>query len=368
MFCARLGSFNQLEQLGQRNLACWRRWLGGHLTPCVDEISYVSERMDPDALRRCLGHIHARLKRNKVLGLHHGMAVANIDGHEIFSSYHRCCDQCLQRELEVGGKTRVQYYHRLVGLQIVGPGFELMLDAEMQRPGEDEIAAALRLVARVLDHHPRCFDILCADAIYLRPSVLRLLDERGKHLLAVLKANQPDLLAEARVLTETSEPVEVLTTDKPDKKTELRDMEGFTTDTITEPLRVVRSTETTDRRHRAAREWEQSRTESQWYWATTLPQSQAGAKVIHDFGHGRWRIENEGFNELVTHWHADHCYHHHVNSILVLWLILFMAHAVFHCWLRRNVKPAARAGHSTIHFAGLIGASLRTQNWWPPPT
>jgi hypothetical protein len=79
------------------------------------------------------------------------------------------------------------------------------------------------------------------------------------------------------------------------------------------------------------------------------------------------RNENEGFNELVTHWHANHYYHHHPNSIVALWLMLFMAHAVFHCFYRRNLKPALRANHTVIYFAALVAASLRADNWWPPP-
>ena len=69
----------------------------------------------------------------------------------------------------------------------------------------------------------------------------------------------------------------------------------------------------------------------------------------------------------MNHWHANHCFHHHSNSILVLWLILFMAHAVFHCFHKRNLKPALRRAHTVIYFAGLIAASMRENRWWPPP-
>ena len=72
MFCARTGSFNQLEQLRSVHRNCWRRWLGGHALPSADELAYVSERMDADSLRRCLGDVYSRLKRNKALGPRHG--------------------------------------------------------------------------------------------------------------------------------------------------------------------------------------------------------------------------------------------------------------------------------------------------------
>jgi len=49
-------------------------------------------------------------------------------------------------------------------------------------------------------------------------------------------------------------------------------------------------------------------------WATTLPPAKAGTQAILDIGHGRWCIENHGFNEMVHAWHLDHCYRHEENA------------------------------------------------------
>lgn len=364
MFTCRIGSFNELEQ--HRGRPSWRRWLGRFDLPSADELAYVSERIETDDLRTCLGQIYTRLKRNKVLAPRRGWMLAAIDGHEINSSYKRCCDHCLEREIEVGGRIRTQYYHRLVAFQIVAGDFHFLLDLELLAPGEDEVAAALRLLDRVLRDHPRCFDILVADALYLRPSMIDFVRTRGKHLIAVLKANQPELLLEAKTLMGPVEPVPAAGR-KPRQTIGLRDMEGFTTETITESVRVVWSHEETVSRERIGREWETTGTTSDWLWATTMPQSLAPAETIAAFGHDRWKIENEGFNELVTHWHANHYFHHHANSIVVLWLMLFMAHAVFHCFHRRNLAPPIRKAHTAIHIAKLAAASLRGDNWWPPP-
>lgn len=365
MFACRIRSFNELEQ--HRGIPSWRRWLGKHGLPSADDLAYVSERIHVDDIRACMGHVYSRLKRNKVLEPRHGWMLAAVDGHEIGSSYKRCCERCLQRELEVGGKTKVQYYHRLVAFQIIAEDFCLLLDLELLKPGEDEVAATLRLLERILKNHPRCFDVLVADALYLRPSMLKFMRDHDKHLIAVLKENQPELLEEARVLMEPEEP-QRLVKEKPEQIIDLRDMDGFTTTTITEPVRVVWSHEETVRRERIAGEWETKETVSDWFWATTMPVSLASTPTIFALGHDRWKIENEGFNELVTHWHANHYFHHHPNTILVLWLMLFMAHAIFHCFHRRNLKPEQREHHTVIYFAGLIAASLRCENWWPPPT
>src|SRR6516165_11319076 len=75
----------------------------------------------------------------------------------------------------------------------------------------------------------------------------------------------------------------------------------------------------------------------------TLPKPLAPTAIVAArYGHGRWQIENEGFKELVNQWHADHYFHHHPLAIVALWLILFAAHALFHCFWRGNLKTAVR--------------------------
>lgn len=90
-----------------------------------------------------------------------------------------------------------------------------------------------------------------------------------------------------------------------------------------------------------------------------------GPAVVHEFGHNRWRIENEGFNELVTRWHSRHVFHNHANSILVLWLMMFTAHAVFHCF-PRDLQPMLRRAHTAVYFAELIAADFLRDRWRPP--
>ena len=281
--------------------------------------------------------------------------------------YKRCCDRCLKREIECRSGTKTQYYHRLVAFQIIAKDFNFLLDLELVAPGEDEVGATLRLLERVLKNHPRCFDVLVADAIYLRPSMIEFIRKHDKHLIAVLKENQPELLAEARTLLETEKPRRIVN-EKPQQTIELRDMEGFTTETITKAVRIVWSHEETTRRECIAREWVTKETVSDWFWATTMEQALTSSEIVGLLGHDRWKIENEGFNELVTHWNANHYFHHHPNSILVLWLILFMAHAIFHCFHKRNLKAEQREHHTVIYFAEQMAASLRCENWWPPPT
>ena len=63
-------------------------------------------------------------------------------------------------------------------------------------------------------------------------------------------------------------------------------------------------------------------------------------------GHRRWSIENEGFNELVNHWHANRVHKHDLNAMVFLWLLLCLAYDLFHVFITRNLKPQLRAGDS----------------------
>lgn len=365
MFVARLPSFNSLMQL--RLSPGLNRWLGTRHLPSAKELAIVSESADPGVLRDIQGALMHRLRRNKVLLPRHGLMLAAIDGHETHSSYKRCHKDSLQRVLKVNGREVVQYYSRFTVFQIIGEGFYFLLDLEPVLPGEDEVASAMRLLERVLKSYPRCFDVLTCDAIYLRPSMIRILLDAKKHFIAVLKENQPDLLDEARRLlpAEAPEPLTLpAAPGKSNRQALLRQADGFTTGTIDTPLRVVHAHETGTRRELIAGERVKTPIDTHWYWATTMPSSLTSARVVFDFGHNRWRIENEGFNELVTRWHSRHVFHHHANSMLALWLVLFSAHAVFHCFLR-NLRPALRQAHTVIHFATLVTADLLTGTWHP---
>ena len=57
------------------------------------------------------------------------------------------------------------------------------------------------------------------------------------------------------------------------------------------------------------------------------------------WGHARWDIENQGFNELVNGWYADHVYKHEPQAMEAFLLTLFLAYNLFHGWLTRNLKP-----------------------------
>lgn len=351
MFLTRLGSLNALEQTQSGRF--WRRWLGAPL-PSADSLGRIMQQVDPDTLRQALRGLYTQLKRNKALPpTSHGLMALVIDGHESHATYRRRCAGCLERRVKTRRGWRIQYYHRHVTAMLLGEHFPIWLDAEALRPGDDELTAAKRLLTRVLHDYPRAFDLVLGDALYSDSQIYALLVRHRKDALTVLKANQPELLDEAQTLLEEVEPVVV---EQANTWREVRDLDGFLTpwSEFDRPVRVVRSRES--RRVRRQLDGQSEDLLSQWLWVTTCSPHRAPTDALVRLGHARWDIENQGFNEVVNRWHADHVYKHDANALLTFWLMAMLAFNLFHAFYRRQLKPEQRTSYQ--HVARSMASEL----------
>jgi hypothetical protein len=349
MFLSRLGSLNALEQT--RPSRFWSKWLGGGL-PSADTVGRVCARVEVDDLRKLQKHLYARLKRQKAFGPPgHGLVLLVLDGHESHATYRRHCPGCLERTVHTKEGDRIQYYHRHVAARLVGEGVCLMLDAEPIRPGEDEVAAALRLLDRLIFHYPRAFDVIAGDGLYADSRFFNWALQHGKHALAVLKDERRNLLGDAQGLWDHTTPI------IDNGRQTIWDIEGFTSwPQVNVSVRVVRCIERQTVRRQKDKELEEEVTD--WVWVTTLPAARASTQAVVRMGHGRWSIENEGFNELVTRWDADHVYKHDPTAFLVFGLMAMICLNVFMVFYGRNLKPAMRHAVSMLHIARRIASEL----------
>lgn len=354
MFLARLGSLNALEQTVASR--AWRQRLGGK-PPSADTLGRVAGLLDSADLRAIHGKFYAQLKRNKALSApSHGLIALLIDGHETTSSYRRCCPGCLQRTIRTTHGNRTQYYHRYVFASLVGEGFHLFLDSEPLAAGEDEVAAATRLTARVHQRYPRAYDVVVADSLYARADFFRSILALGKEVLTVLKQEARDLMADARGLFATMKPIR---SESGSRTFECWDAAGFTSwSSLNSPVRVVKSLETERVRRQLDGKLEEKT--SEWVWVTTLSRPHASTATVVQLGHSRWRIENEGFNEIANHWKMDHVYRHEPAAMLALSLLGMLAYNLLHVFYRRGLKPAWRAHRTLQHLAALITAQIYT--------
>jgi hypothetical protein len=301
-----------------------------------------------------LKHIYTRLKRNKALGKLCGLDVAVIDGHETSSSFNFSCPGCLKRRVQTKKGKVEQYYHRNTTLMLVTPKLKIMLDADEQRPGEDETRCACRMLERAVRQYPRAFNVVLCDALYARAPFINMLLSHNKHIVCVLKDERRDLIKDAEGLFSWQRPL-CYTIGKTTYS--VWDEEGFVLwDDSEVSLRVVKSVETTTSVNRVTGEVEIRTTT--WMWMTTLSKSVVDTKTFVALAHTRWSIENNGFKEMVHLWHGDHVYHHHAVSIIAFWLTTMIAFNILHAFVELNIKPALRMCHTFLYFTETVRAGI----------
>jgi DDE family transposase len=357
LFWARLGSLNAWALVAGARF--WKPWLGD--PPCsADSLGRIHALLNAADLRQGIHHVYARLKRNKALPDMQGWGVAVLDGHESHASYRRRCPGCLQRTIHTATGDRVQYYHRQVTLMLLPaappgrPAVRLLLDHEPQRPGEDEVATALRLLVRVLAAYPRAFDLVLADGLYAQAPFFNLLLAHGKHALVVLKDERRSLYQDVAGLFDQVLPQPGRYRSRTCRWWDFPDLGSWPQ--VHGPVRVIRSLETASVRRQLDQQDE--RQSSDWIWATTLPQPQVPTARVVGLGHQRWDIENYGFNELVNEWHADHVFRHDPNAMECFLLVAFLAYNLFHAFCALNLKPGARQRTPSSFWARLMTAAL----------
>ena len=332
---AHVPSLLQLQE--ETKLPPWQRWVGCQEPISHDTFGYVSERLDPEQLRRAARYIHRLLKRGKAFEANkiNGLLCVSLDANEQFCSDHRCCQQCLTRE--VTGKNAAgqeikwtQYYHKQVYAQLSGPELSVILDFEPMRLGEEECAAALRLLRRLrAGHGPRFFDVVVVDSWYAQgPFLKAVVEELGWPVIAVLKQERFEVHQEALALSQ-SKPDQVVERDG--RRVEVWDVRSLRfSDSYQAPVRVVRARETWTRGEQTGPKRVQHQKEQNWLWVVAGDLDGDDGAAIRDIGHSRWKIENHAFGQLTQHWHLTHCSHHHPVAVVALLWIKIIAFTLFH--------------------------------------
>jgi hypothetical protein len=233
----------------------------------------------------------------------------------------------------------------------------LLLDHEPQRPGEDEVDTALRVLARVLARYPRAFDLVLGDGLYAQAPFFNFLLAHRKHALVVLKDERRNLYQDVAGLFGQVRPQPGRYRSRACRWWDFPDLGSWPQ--VHGPVRVIRSLETSSVRRQLDHQADPQ--SSDWIWATTLPRPQVPTERVVGFGHQRWDIENYGFNELVNEWHSDHLFRHNPNAIECFLLVAFLAYNLFHAFFALNLKPAARRGKTQLFWARLMTADLHQE-------
>jgi len=332
----RIPSYLDLAQQTQRRR--WRRCCGLKAPVGDDIFGYVTERLKPEDWRQNQVAVVKQLKHNKALESCkiNGLLFLSLDANEQVASRSRCCPACCQRQVEVKDADghpfkATEYYHRYAFAQLNGPKLNLLLDVEPLRPGEDECAAALRLLGRVRwMYGPRFFDGITADAWYAQGPFLRAVVKLGWLWVVVLKREAMDAYQEAQQLSRNQKPCASFRDADRHRQVQLWEVKDLAfSKAYGQPVRVVLSQEQwVETRVRGGRKQQRPR-QSMWMWACGSELDAYPAEVTYHAGHRRWGIENKAFNELTQGYHLEHCYHHDPTSMLVQMLILIFGFTLF---------------------------------------
>ena len=273
-------------------------------------MGYGLQRQDADDLFALGCEVARRLKRNGVLhsAWARGRLVAAVDGIEICRSFVRCCDTCMQREVEhkVEGQTRqdIQYYHRLVAVVLVSADFPVTLGLRFQQNGEDEVACALALLQELDRRLGRRFlDVLVADALYLRTGFVQAIEKLQLEWVFTIKDNQPELLAEAQRVTADLAPVEPSPGEGQFHLWHAREVYWPAADRTVCVVKTYRR----QTQHRIAltpagspqkekRTRQAVQEESTNYYPSNLELGSVPPALIHQLGRSRWRIDSEVYH------------------------------------------------------------------------
>lgn len=318
-FVFRLRSFQELEDdLAQPQL---QRHIGAPRSFRDDALRYSLVSFATEPLEQMLVAVNRQLKRNKAFdpGRVQGHLVAALDGIEILSSFSRCCPDCLQRRIKCTGDDgqpveRLQYYHRAVGCQIISSPVKAFLGLEWVAPGEGEDKAALRLLQRLPNlYGSRFFDILLLDSLYAQAPVLKLAQEIGWGLVITLKQENRDLYQDAFGLFSTRQADDRFTEQNPDQ---IREVQLWSeanlpfTKEYPKSVRVLRSQEALTENHYRRGQLQPETTRQEWVWIDTLNPQVFSPRVVWRLGHSRWKLENNGWNDLTQNWALKHGFLH----------------------------------------------------------
>jgi hypothetical protein len=357
-----LGASMQIPSLLQIEAECRDGSLAKRIGPISDDtLGYALERQSPEPVFALSCEIARRLKRNGVLrsDWSRGLVVGAVDGIEICSSFVRCCDACMKREVQhkVNGEMRtdIQYYHRMVAVALVSTPFPVPLGLRFQKDGEGEVSCALALLKDLVGQLGRRFlDVLVGDALYLQAPFVKEVEGLGLDWAFTLKENQPELLREAERFTQGDPQGASSASDQEIRWWHLPEVDWPVADRL---VRVVKTVRIENQRRVTVSEQDDHptkskatvRRESTNFYATNFQLGSIPPLFIHQLSRGRWRIDTEVFQTISTDCHLKHPAVHQSTALVVLTMIRMLAYTLSLVFYQRQVRSHARRRCETFH-------------------
>lgn len=310
-----------------------------------DTLGYFTERLDPGPTRAALARVVQRAKRNKAFDDSRWIGVA-IDGTGAGHSQVAHCALC--HPLRAADARVVGSLHHLCVITVVGTGLSLPFDVEPYGPGDSEYAAGQRLLRRAVGAVGRRFaDYVVADGEFATAPFLHAAGDLGLRVVARLKGNLPELFAAAQARFAAQAPTASFEVAR--DRIEVWDAEDF------DPWEALRWPTVRVLRYR---QHKPDGTVVEAYWLTDWPVRQVGSRALYLMAKARWEIENQGFNDAKTRHGLEHLAHHHVNSVLIGWLLVIFALTIERLYRLRYLRRGTHQPHTAIELVRQLRLSL----------
>jgi len=363
-----LGAVCQFPSLLEVQQQCRDGVLSKRIGPISDNtIGYALEFQESEPFFDLGCEVAKRLKRNGVLNSKwsKGLLVAGVDGIELFSSFSRCCDQCMERKVEKNVRKQpvemIQYYHRVSVVAVVSSQMPVPLGIRFQKAGETEVACSQALLQDLTKKLGRRFiDVLVADALYLQRPFVEEIERLGLEWAITLKENQPELLAEAERLVGGA--MQVV------GNSESHSLQlGYAPETYwpvagrsVRTVKAVRAQKTNQiviekENGKRVKRKRQIITEATNYYASSIDVGPSTPAFINQLGRKRWRMDSELFQTLTTDCHAKRPWVHQSTALVIITMVRVIAYTLAMVYYTRQVCSHARRAAPTFkHFAHLL--------------
>ena len=310
--------FSAPESMSKRLRNC----INGKI-PKIDAVRDLLSRIDPEEVRKIHEETIDTLKKNRVFreGTIGGYVVAGIDGVELFSSTKKSCPDCLTRKNRTG---ETEYFHRSVVCMTVGkaphviPGQEMLKPRDGAEKDEGELTGGKRLIERLRQRHGHFADVIVADALYLNAPFINTIKENGLETVIRLKDEKRLIFQDAEGFFDQGEG-KARSFQRGKKTVEVWDLSGFEIENCPYRLRVVKYHE--------------------MWLVTTLEQT--APEILWEMMNCRWDIEENGFHQLKTYYHAKHCYCH--AAVEVIFNLMIIGFNMRELYLYRRIQKYARS-------------------------
>jgi hypothetical protein len=370
----RIPSINALE--GNLKEGDFQKLIGRTPVPgtkafSADTTSRVLDTLHLDPVEKALGSIFRKAERTKAFRdeTYGALRCAAIDGWEPFSSFHRRCPDCLEREVTVKRNdgtlvTRTQYYHRYVVCIMVGPLLDVVLGIEPVRnknariragecnvkTDEGEQTAALRLIDRIHETYGTFIDTFLFDSLYPNGPLLTKLTGYGHNALIVVKKEDNEPFKEALALWQGQPPCEKLDDFEKKEHVEFWDVDELETlGTFKGKIRVLRAVVTHPKEKK--RTWCMAIIGDR---ARRMPRPTA-LKALRS----RWHIENTAFCQWTKIWHLSHVFRHSANALMAVLLIWSLVFNLLQLFVYRRLKRPRRPKDPTHTIRHIVEIMLR---------